>query len=149
MLALIMLPWAAVEMNLLKLQLKAGEAFRLSKKIRARLDEILEYLGIKRGTREAISTLLANITIFLRYDQAEGLPKWLKKKSYYKECLLFYQIYREAQGGEPVDLSNMAVDAVLSSKPRSRPGKTYRRGGGRGPAFAKKRRDGVFGFKKK
>ena len=152
LLAILLLPWAAAEMNLLDLRLKGGEAYRLSKKIRNRLDLILEPLCVKRGTKEALGMLLANITLFLGHDQLEALPKWLKKKSYFRECLLLFEIYRESRGNGLVSLPKMAPDTTSGERPAIPVKKgAFRSDGGRsrGPAFARKSRGGIFGLKKK
>ena len=99
--------------------------------------------------KEAIATLLVNLPIFARNAAKGKWPVWLSKKSYFKEGLHFFEVYREAVGGP-------AVKALALETPRSRKGqnkspRSRKRSGksSRTPAFAKGTKGGVFGLKRK
>ncbi len=143
--SILLVPWAVAEFNIMEITLKGAEAHRFSRKIRARLDEILGHLNIKRSIKETITLLLTNINLFNRHDTR--IPKWLKKKSYYPDCKQLFAICREARGGAPVD---PALVTAVAEKAQSRPVKGRRQKASRRhgrPAFARGSRDGIFGLK--
>jgi poly(A) polymerase len=143
--SMLLIPWAVAEFNILEIILKGAEAHRFSRKIRARLDEILGHLNIKRSIKETITLLLANINLLNRHDTR--IPKWLKKKSYYPDCKQLYAIYREARGGAPVDPA-MVTALSKTAPPKPAKGRRHKASRRRGrPAFAKGNRDGVFGLR--
>lgn len=148
LLAMLLLPWAETEMNLLKINLKSKEVFQFSRRFRTRIDEIVTHLSIKRSVREAATTLLSNLPVFSRFDQSRNWPKWLKRKSYYRDCRLFYDIYLESLGGPPVDTADLPNAAADRREVSPRPGKrgSSRRRSGARPAFAGKKHGGIFGL---
>ncbi|HSH13607.1 MAG TPA: polya polymerase, partial [Desulfurivibrionaceae bacterium] len=76
--------------------------------------------------------------------------KWLLRKSYFPEGLLFYQAYQEAMGGAPVIAEKVvmpaAVEAEVRKPARERPA---RRRSARTPALLEESAGGIFGFKKR
>ena len=156
LLSLLLFPWAQAEMDLLDVNLKGSQAYKFSRALRVRLDEILEHLTIRRSLKEAITLLLTNLPHFERHETEKAgrnqrrWPKWLTKKSYFKDCKNLHQILVEARGGQPVDPRAMAglADSTLARATRKTTRKKPQRGGKRGPAFSKKSGGGIFGFKK-
>lgn len=142
LLALILLPWAQAELNIMKTEYKGAETFAFSRKVRDRVDEILSHLNIKRATREAITSLLINLSLFKQNDKTHHFPKWLTRKSYFNEGLQFYRIYQESQGGSQV----ASLRFSASSKTKQKSKKRSHRHESRSPAFCKNR-GGIFGFK--
>ncbi len=152
LLALFLLPWIEAEMHLIDADLKSSEAYRYSREIREKMNRNLEHLSIKRGLKESISTLTANLSLFRQFSKSKKWPKWLRRKSYYNSCMLFFRMYRESQGGHRVDLSTIASIAADTAAKHVKPGRKRknRRGyGGGGPAFTSKNRNGIFGLKKR
>ncbi|MEN8140355.1 MAG: poly(A) polymerase [Thermodesulfobacteriota bacterium] len=144
LLALLFLPWAQATYTEMGQELKTGEAFQLSRQIRDRLGKELKHLDIKRAAKEQIATLLALLPIF-HQTASRGWPKWFQRKSYFKEGLLFFSLWQEAKGGDPVDPELLPRPATPPPVRRSAR-KPARRS--RGPAYAvKKQKGGVFGFK--
>jgi poly(A) polymerase len=122
-------------------------AYKHAKTIRDRLDEVLLSLNVKRSTKEAITTLLVNLSLFELHEKS-GWPKWLKKKSYFRECEQFYRIYCEALGGPSAEAEKvMAVAALPDDEPKSGPSRkrTSRRRGR--PTLAHKSGGGIFGLR--
>lgn len=152
LLSALMLPWAQAEFNLPALALKGQEAFAFSRKLRNRIDALLEHLNVKKASREAMVLLLVNLPLFVRHSKEQVWPGWLKKKSYFQEGLFLFQIFQEALGGPRVSSPPVKVIASTVSevsparepveKKRSRP-----RPEGRTPAFSL-RKGGIFGLKK-
>jgi poly(A) polymerase len=143
--SMLLIPWAVAELNIMEIALKGAEAYRFSRQIRARLDEILGHLNIKRSIKETITLLLANINLLNRHENR--IPKWLKKKSYYPDCKQLYAIYGEARGGAPVDPA-MVTALAETAPPKPAKGRRQKASRRRGrPAFARGSNDGVFGLK--
>lgn len=144
LLALMLLPWARVEMDLLSTLRPTRDTYKLSRAIRAELDENLAHLDIKRAAKEAISGLLGNLPVFQTHATGRDWPKKLQRKSYFRDGLLFYQIYCEATGGKPVAKipAHMAQNHTMKAKKR-----TKRRRSSRTPLLAKTK-GGIFGLKK-
>ena len=94
--SLLLTPWAIAEFDLLNKNYKGPEFHRFLKKIRERLDQILEPMSIKRAHKDSIALHLVTLPQFMRYAKENSWPKWLKKKSYYRECDIFYRIFSEA-----------------------------------------------------
>lgn len=141
--ALLLLPWAMSELKLLGRELKGGDAFRFTRRLREALDVDLEQLGIKRGSKETITLLLANLPLFVRHHKEKSWPRWLAKKGYFREGLLFFELYQAALSGGAVP--DIAV-------PESAPPKTKKRRRGKRPGFrtaaVSTRKGGIFGLKK-
>lgn len=147
LLGLILIPWAQRSFPTMTKMIQNKDLFALSRTIRKELEPILNPLNVKRAIKEQIAALLPRINLFDTYDKEKKWPTWLTKKSYFKESMQFYKIYREATGGQPVSILKLAAPPQkTASKSRS----SSRRGGrGRTAAFAgKKQKGGVFGFQK-
>jgi len=143
--ALILIPWAIADMDIMEKNLKGAEAYRFSRTIRSRLDEIIGHLNIKRSMKEAITILLANLNHFQRHENR--LPKWLKKKSYFMDCKRLYAVYSGTQNGciKPSTIDALVAGPAFDArKSKSRKG---RKRSGR-PAFAPTNQGGVFGLKR-
>ncbi len=151
LLALILVPWANAKFDLVNQRLKGAAAFRFSKTLREELDkELGVQLNLRRSIRQEMVTLLSNLPQFLRHLENHSWPKWLKKKSYYKPCLLFCELYSESLTGNKTTLSFAPLkennyketsDTVSRSKGRNGRRKRYN------PAFSATKK-GIFGFKK-
>ena len=148
-LALILLPWADVRFNLSKRQLKGPAAFQLSKLLRKEIDNLLgTQLNLRRSLRQEMVTLLSNLPQFVRFVQNGTCPKWLKKKSYYAKCHLFYDIYNAVVSGQknsnslPQLFDSMSRNSSQHSQKRQNSKRKTK------PAFSPKKKGGVFGFRK-
>ena len=149
--SLLLVPWAIAEFDLLNKNCKGPEFHRLLKKIRIRLDKILGPMSIKRAYKESIALQLVTLPQFLRYAKENSWPKWLKKKSYYRECDLFFRIFLEATAGTKIPEHVMAESISqfarkVKRKPSSK--RKFKKRGGSGPAFSGKKRGSIFGLKK-
>lgn len=147
LLALFLLPWAQARFDLLRPPAEGREAFAFSRTLRADVDAQLEHLNVKRASREEITSLLVNLPVFVRHGAAQAWPGWLKRKSYFPDGLLLFQLYQEALGGSPADPASQPEPPASprSGKPRS--GKTRsHRSESRTPAFTGKK-GGIFGLK--
>lgn len=149
LLALILVPWAKAKFDLTNQRLKGAAAFKFSKILRTELDkELGQQLNLRRSIRQEMVMVLANLPQFLQHFENKSWPKWIKKKSYYKSCYLFCELYSESATGEPATI-NLAsstrkppIHAPTSpSKGKGRRRKAYQ------PAFSSKTK-GVFGLKK-
>ena len=154
LLALLLLPWANVRFDLVNQRLKGAAAFRFSKELRAALDEeIGAQLNLRRSFRQELVTLLANLPAFINHHQNNSWPKWLRKKSYFKKCSLFFACWQEALGGEEVADKTLAIEGAKSTAKDEEPAPSQgrsRKGRSRGrirPAFSSKSKDGIFGLK--
>jgi len=150
LLAMILIPWANAKYDLVNQRLKGAAAFRFSKILREDLDKELGIqLNLRRSIRQEMVILLSNLPQFLRHQENNSWPKWIKKKSYFKSCSLFCELYRESVSGAPANLrlpdlkkaNHPDKEKHARSKGRSGRGKRYK------PAFSSKKR-GVFGLKK-
>lgn len=152
LLALLLIPWANASFDLVRQRLKGAAAFKFSKILREELDRALGVqMNLRRSIRQEMVTLLSNLPQFLRHREEKSWPRWIKKKSYFKSCSLFCDLYSESLGGEPVEISLPALPTkqrrsegpghAASSKGRGRRTK------GVNPAFSSKKK-GVFGLKK-
>ena len=147
LLALLLLPWAQARFDLLHPPAEGRETFAFSRALRAEVDSQLEHLNVKRASREEITSLLVNLPVFIRHGAEQAWPGWLKRKSYFPDGLLLFQLYQEALGGSPAELAARAEPPASprSGKPRS--GKTRpHRSESRTPAFTGKK-GGIFGLK--
>lgn len=152
LLALLLLPWANTQFDVLKQQLKGSAAYQASKQLRVALDlEIGTQLNLPRATRQEIVSLIGSLPVFLQHHEKGSWPQWLTRKSYFKNSLLFYHFYLESIDGTPVpdNLLDIAPPPILVEKPRSGAnGKRSSRPGITGPAFSSDAPGGIFGFKK-
>ena len=149
--SLLLLSWAIAEYDLLNKNYKGPEFHRFLRKIRNRLDEILGSMSIKRAHKESIALHLVTLPQFIRFADENNWPKWLKRKSYYRECDLFYRIFSEASTGKKVP-EHIVAESVrqLTSKAKHKPSRKrrYKKRGTPGPAFTGKKDGGIFGLKK-
>ncbi len=144
LLALILLPWAQEEMDLMADRPKK-DLYELSQKIKKRLIDDFGHLNLKRAVKDGIATLLINLPVFLNHaSKRRKWPAWIKKKSYFPDGLFFYKLYREATGGDRVAVVEPAAEVVEEKKPRKRLPRRVKRAA----AFSKAR-GGVFGLRKK
>jgi poly(A) polymerase len=153
LLALLLLPWINTQFNLVSQERKGSAAYQFSKQLRDILDlEIGTQLNLPRTTRQEIVTLIGNLPLFLEHQEKNSWPQWLTRKSYFKNCLLFYHFYLESTGGLPVpdSLLDIIPPSLPVEKPRfSSSGKRPSRPGITGPALSSDTPGGIFGFKKK
>jgi poly(A) polymerase len=150
-LALILIPWAILHFDLDRRVLKGPQLYQLAKQIREELNRSIgQDLNLRKSTRQEITTLLAHLPILIHHRHQDTWPKWLKKKSYFSKCRLFYYCYCEAfQLGEipPAHFSGQrAAEPPPRGKPRNRrsPGSKKK---GR-PAFASSPQGSIFVFKR-
>ena len=148
-LALMLIPWADRKYNLSRQQLKGHFIFQFSKRLREDLDRnIGPQLNLRRSIRQEMAMLLTNLPIFMQHCRNGNWPKWLQKKSYFKDSSLFFHIYREALTDQPVPEKFVEhIQGAPGPKDGERVDtrKSHRK---TKPAFSPRRRGGVFGFKK-
>jgi len=157
LLATLLLPWACQRFELPEINVRGQGYHRLSQQIR---DDVDRYFGepfnVQRMAKESMTTLLINLSTFHHARaQGGGDPKWLKKKSYYRDCSRFYDFYLEVQGMATVRAERFVVEvpAVEPVEVVSMPegnGESSgrgRRGGGINPAFSSTPQ-GVFGLRR-
>lgn len=81
LLAFLLIPWANARFDLVRQNLKGAAAFKFSKILRESLDQELGVqLNLRRSTRQEMVTLLSNLPQFLRHQENDSWPKWMKKK---------------------------------------------------------------------
>ncbi len=149
LLALLLIPWADQNYNLSNQYLKGPAVYHFSKRLRNDLDKTLGLqLNLRRSIRQEIAMLLTNLPIFMQQRRNGSWPKWLQKKSYFKESALFYHFYREAFSDQPIPEHSIELIEVPSNYENS--GQFAKKKSHRKikPAFSSRRRGGVFGFKK-
>lgn len=152
LLALIMVPWANSKFDLVNQRLKGAAAFRFSKILREELDKGLGVqLNLRRSIRQDMVMLLSNLPQFLQHKENNSWPKWLKRKSYYKSCSLFCELYLESLTGDQaeIDLPSAAKRGHRGSEKFSQArskGRGKRRRG-YNPSYSSHKK-GVFGLKK-
>ncbi|WP_319550390.1 polynucleotide adenylyltransferase PcnB [Desulfogranum marinum] len=149
--AALLLPWAIRRFNLLEVQLRGKGYHVLNRKIRADLDSYLgEQFNVKRMAKDALAILLVNLPTFHQLENGGKIPKWLKRKSYYRDCTRFYAIYRESLGKGEVEPhcffqeQHQQEAVVMPPENGTRSKKPGRRGVN--PAFSSKKQ-GVFGLR--
>ena len=145
---ILLMPWAQKEFGVPDNQHKKAQGGALVNKIRKGVDENLSHLNVKRSIRNTIAGLLVNLQVFIQHAGNDKWPRWLTRKSYFNEGLLFFQIYCEATGG-----SQVPVRSIDIPKPAAKGRKYLRKRksspkGNRKPAFAASK-GGVFGLRKK
>jgi poly(A) polymerase len=149
--SLLVLPWAIAEQDILNKNYKGPEFHRFLHKMRVRLDEILEPMSIKRTHKESIALHLVTLPQFIRFAKENNWPKWVKRKSYYRECDLFFRIFSEASAGKMIP-DHIVVESVgqLTKKTKRKPSpkNRYKKRGTPGPVFTAKKDGGIFGLKK-
>jgi poly(A) polymerase len=151
MIALILIPWVEANYEIYSRQLKGSELFHISKNIRTDIDRKIGIpLNLRRSLRQDITTLLTNLSALIQHRQDNTWPKWLRKKSYFKRCSLFYYCFIEITTGELVsdkrlDVIQNAHEVHNTHKPE--PVKKPSSGQNK-PAFAPRSKKGIFGLKK-
>ena len=148
LLAALLLPWAQARFDLLHLPAEGRETFAFSRTLRTQIDAQLEHLNVKLASREEITSLLVNLPVFVRHGAEQAWPGWLKRKSYFPDGLLLFQLYQEALGGSPAaDLAPRPESAAPPRSTKPRTGKPRQpRSESRTPAFSGKK-GGIFGLK--
>ena len=151
LLALLLIPWAEAKHNLSKVAMKGPDRFNLSKRLRADIDsDIAQQLNLRKSMRQEMVTLLINLPSFINYNKNGSSPKWLKKKSYFPKCSLFYSYYQEAFDDHPIPdefLNKNAPSKEPTGQHHEPRRKTNRKK--RGPAFTSQNRGSIFGLKKR
>ena len=101
-----------------------------------------------------MTTLLVNLPSFEQFSRHSSWPNWLRKKSYFRDGLSFFSLYREARGGVAADEQQFAVaiaapDHDFFPPPETGAGENGSTGRkGCRPAFTNRKR-GVFGLRGK
>jgi poly(A) polymerase len=147
LLALLLLPWAKRELQLLAAPEKGQASANFARETRARLDLLLLKLNVTRAQKEGVATLLLNLPVFSRQGGKGEWPQWLSRKSYFQEGLLFFQICREAEGGEPALSPGKPLPAPVAEARKEGRRRSGRRRSGRTPAVASQG-GGIFGLRK-
>ncbi len=149
LLALILIPWANARFDLVNQHLKGAAAFKFSKILREHLDkELATQLNLRRSIRQEMVILLSNLPQFIRHKTNDSQPKWLRKKSYFKTCSLFCDLYLESITGETASL-HFPAPQNRPSRTQKNPPQSKGRGGRKKrytPAFSSKKK-GIFGLK--
>jgi len=148
LIGLLLYPWMKKEHDLLNRELKGGGYRKLFNDIRASLDEsICGRFNIRRSAREALTTLFVNMPNFYRFQKEKKWPKWLKRKSYFKDCSRFSALVIEAEGG------GVAAEELFAGSGENKIEQIGKTGNGHGrkrrggePAFSLKK-GGVFGLR--
>lgn len=166
--AILLFPWALRRFDLLHQELKGQGYHRLSKAIRADLDQLFaRRLNIKRAIKDKITTLFVNMSSLQKHrtkdTSKDTWPAWLRRKSYFKDCSRFYALYQESisneQSADSADIAHFVEDAPKAKRQEKieRPvgastsgnaADKPQRGGRRGnnPAFSSDKQ-GVFGLR--
>ena len=155
LLAFLLIPWANVRFDLVGQRLKGAAAFQFSKQLREALDEeIGVQLNLRRSIRQEMVTLLSNLPYFIQHyqDGSGGWPKWLKKKSYFEKCSLFFACWQDALGEQSIpeqllDVARAPVPAEEQGRQSNKHGHRGQSSGGIRPAFSSKHQEGIFGLK--
>lgn len=151
LLGLMLIPWAEVKFSLLSKQRKGSAAFHLGKEIRMAIDQGLgTALNLRKSLRQEITTLLINLPLFIMNSNGKDWPKWLKKKSYFEKCLLFYNQYQKSIAPIPQKEIEPPTENPTTPpiKETTKPVKRQKNGAkGKGVAFST-RKGGIFGFRK-
>lgn len=152
---LLVLPWVEARFHLLQQQLKGPAHYHFSKEIRQTLDELFgEHFNLKRMAKDSMTTLLVNLPAFNQFARHGNWPNWLRKKSYFRDGLSFFSLYREAREGvladvQPFTVAAPAPDQDFFPPPEIRSGENGSTGRkGSRPAFTNRKR-GVFGLRNK
>ena len=149
--SLLLLPWAIAEYDLLERNYKGPEFHRFLRRMRDSLDEILGPMSIKRATKENIAMHLVTLPQFIRFAKENKWPKWLKRKSYYRECDLFFRIFSEATGGSRIPehiITESSRQFSINTKHRPARKRKFKKRTSPGPAFVPNKRGSIFGLKK-
>ncbi len=143
--ALLLIPWVEHQFQIFSIPRKGTPLFKLSKLIRAEIDNTIGIdLNLRRSLRQEIVNLLTNLSLLIHNKEDGNWPKWLTKKSYFPKTVLFYNLFTEATTGIPVP------QHFLETTPPAQRFKQIRRGHGcrTRPSFSTQTKGGIFGFKK-
>ena len=147
--AVVLFPWVEQEFDLLNREVKGGGYRKLLMEIRSALEEVIcKRFNIKRAAKEAITTLFVNLPNLQQHRKQKNWPKWLKKKSYFDDCLMFFSLIEEARGGKQAALTffpEQKEQQMARVELKSKPGSGGRGRRGTNPAFTT-RKGGVFGL---
>ena len=145
---LILIPWAESRFQLLTVRRKGAQLFQISKQIRIELDQTLGTdLNLRRSLRQEIVNLLINLATLIHNRKEDDWPKWLKNKSYFRKSSLFYSFFIEATGGAQVTEAQLRNQSPEKQSLEKTPARKSPRNKTR-PAFSRKSKGGIFGFKK-
>lgn len=150
-LAVLVLPWAETLYQLSTLQLKGPDHSRLSRSLRNEVDTLLgTNFNLRKSVRQEIVTLLSSIPLFSHFAQNNPPPKWLRKKSYFANCLLFYQFHQALlTDNEEAFFEESDFETVISLKEHSaRKGSNQQEARKIKPAFSTKKKGNIFGLRK-
>lgn len=155
--ALILIPWVEARWQLYSEFRKSSALFQLAKVIRDEIDRTVGIdLNLRRSLRQEMVSLLINLCLIIHNKTSRGWPNWLKRKSYFKKTMLFYEFYTEALTGKPIE-----DEVFLTNAPPPAPPEKVRPAASQvlpqeekkpapqcKPAFSLKTKGGIFGFKK-
>lgn len=152
-LGLFFIPWVESRWHLLSVFRKSGALYQVAKQIREEIDRTVGIeLNLRRSLRQEMVNLFVYLAMLVHHRQSNDTwPKWLKNKQYFKKSLLFYNFYLEAVAGQAIDEAQIAREGQkrepepeppLHLEHEERESPKFR------PAFAKKTKGGIFGFKK-
>ncbi|PIE59148.1 MAG: polya polymerase [Desulfobulbus propionicus] len=151
--AALLLPWALRHFSLLTVELKGRMYQQLVHQIRDQLDaHITRQLHVKRAVKDGITSLLVNLPAFHRLSREKKIPKWLRRKSYYRDCSLFYELYKEYKGTGTLPVESFYSTRksyepmTFQAKANKHPESSSRARGRFKPAFSSKKQ-GVFGLR--
>lgn len=148
-LALILLPWAEHRYKLSTLHLKGPAFFHLSRKIRSDVDNYLSFqLNLKKSIRQEITTLLSNLPNFVRLGQNSTWPKWLKKKSYFKNGRLFFYFRNATLDNQNAKNHTRNITTLLKNNREHIANNDDFSKRKTSPAISNKKKGGIFGLKK-
>ncbi|MFV0435803.1 MAG: polya polymerase [Desulfopila sp.] len=148
MLALILLPWVDCTYPIYSEKLAGATLFHTGKQIRADIDrELGQHLNLSRAIRQEIASLLTTLGTLIHNRQNDSWPKWLRRKKYFSQSVVFYNCYMEIISGQEVSEEQLPI-VHNTHIPHS-----DSEGGGSGrhrkrPAFAPRAKNGIFGLKK-
>ena len=154
--ALLLIPWVDARWQLFSEFRKSNALFQLAAQIRDEIDRTIGVsLNLRRSLRQETVNLLVNLALLLHNKEANGWPKWLKRKSYYARAQLFYRFYLEALTGESLDDELLSSNSIAQAKAVLPPqlaqtetvDKTHSAAKCK-PSFSNKTKGGIFGFKK-
>jgi poly(A) polymerase len=146
--SLILIPWAESRYQLFSIYRKGSQLFQISKKIREELNHTLGIdLNLRRSLRQEIVNLLTNLSSLIHHRKNNTWPKWLRKKSYFRRCSLFYFFYLEITEKKPVTLDQLRLHETDRRKKKTDRPKQSRTPKIK-PAFSSQSQGGIFGFKK-
>lgn len=148
LLAMILVPWVETSFPLFNEKLKGPALFHAGKAIRTDLDrELGDLLNLSRAIRQDIAAILTNLSSLIHHRQNDSWPKWLRKKSYFRQCSLLYACYQEFTTGTGLDETQLDIEHNTHNTQHLEPRKGSVSKRNR-PAFAPRSKKGVFGLKK-